>query len=157
IIVLCGIITGIAATMSVAAWPEKKALFLFCSLFTLLMIVGFGRGVKMFFWPPVMLVVDQEKIVTFLCQNKYGNKGYAIPWSDIKNLELIERTAVGGASDRVKIVTIALTLNGEVTAPQDISKGGSDDPQTVHLDASSGSLRGNKLLETLQRYKGELL
>lgn len=151
----CLAVGAMVLTMAVAAWPDQKILFACTSTLTLMMVAGVRKSIKMYRSPPTMLYADREKVVTHFYNRGYRQQGYEIPWTDIVDLELLKRSSVGALSSRVKKVTIILHLRAGVSAPPEISADRSTDGQTVHLDASTGTLRGERLLAALHQLRPE--
>lgn len=149
----CVAVGAMVLAMALAAWPDRKILFACTATLTLMMAAGVRKSIKMYRSPPVMLYADREKVVTYLYNRGYREEGYEIPWADIDEIELLKRSSVGALSSRVKKVTIILHLRDGVSAPPEISADRSTDGQTVHLDASTGTLRGERLLAALHQLR----
>ncbi len=142
------IVTFISVAMAWKSWPEQKVVLVVMALFSLMMWAGLLRSIRMLLYPPTLFKADLQGVVTYLNGSNYGKEGYHIAWQDVEEMKLVKRIAAGGGKKRVS--TVALLLKEGCEAPSRISLGGSDDPRIVHLDASTGNLRLQPLVEQMQ-------
>ena len=152
IIIGFAVVLSMCLAMTWAAWLQHWVLFAFTSAFSVLMAMGLLQGIRLLKDPPLMLSADTRGVVTYLNGGDYGAEGYEIRWPDVVAISQVTRLTPGGGSTRVR--TIALQLKPGHEAPSRVSAGGSDDPLTVHLDASSGDLRSDALFDALVRLRG---
>ena len=152
-LVCFGVIFGICMAMAIASWPDRPVLFSFAAIFTVLMAIGLWRSCKQLITPPLMFMADRAGITTYLFEGEYRETGYLVPWSKIESMEIVERRSAGGDGGHNIMRTVALRLSATIEAATEVSAGGSDDASTIHIDANTGTLRGNRLLAKLREMK----
>lgn len=143
IVLACAGIMALVAGMSIMAWPAHPAGAAAGLAFAVVLAYGVTRGVRLFRHPPLMFEFQPSGIVSYYRNHAYSQDAFELPWREVESLELVERE--GGEGNRLHLWTLAVKVRRPEGVPADRSVGGGD-PQTLHLDANTGSLRRTALV-----------
>jgi len=116
--------------------------------FGLLIAMGGVRQVMLLRSPLVMFTVTGDGITTYLDGPRYTRRGFSLPWSEVRSIELVRRRIQPGNR---RCVTVAVEVDAGRSVPRAVSYGATDeDGRILHLDAMTGDLRGEALLEAVR-------
>jgi hypothetical protein len=106
------------------------------------------RSARLAASPPVMFEASAQGVTTYLEGDRYRGRGFTVPWSQVTRME---RRTGSEQPGNLRVDTIELQLTREVARPPGVSYRDDGDPRVLRLDAVTGSLRGERLLEALRR------
>ena len=143
-------LTGLAALSFVMAGasesvPARIAL----AALGLLFAIGSLRQLQLVVTPLRMFAATREGITTYLDGSRYSREGFTVPWSCVVSIERQTRHEQPG---NLRIETIAVRVEPSVQIPPGTSyHAGKQDGPVLHLDAMTGSLRGDALLDAMRK------
>ena len=144
IVTVAGMFTAIAALMAYKALPDSPFGSLFAGLFAAVMGFALYRGMHNLVTPALLFEVRQDGIASYFWELNYGDDPLFLPWSDVAEIELIDRLAGGGGNRHSWSLAVSVTRTEDIPAAR--STGGSGDPKVLHLDATIGTMRRDELL-----------
>lgn len=107
-------------------------------------------GLRQLRSPARLLTATDRGVLLHLEGNRYVRTGFLVPWNEIESLSL-ETVRGWQGDDARRFRTVALRLRSDARrVPGEMSYGPGDTSEAVHVDASSGDVRGEALLRRLQ-------
>ena len=120
------------------------------------MLFGMVVGIRQLIAPPLLFIANKEGIVTYYVSdnNSYSGAGTLIPWASISDMTLERRATQGATQNLAYVWLIACRLKAD--ADFDVKKhsagyASSDGQRVVCLDAFTGTVRREDLLDCLHR------
>ena len=135
-----------AAAMAFAAGAGVPGVAL--ALLGAVLAVAALRSARMLLSPPVMFTIDGHGVTTWLDGDRYGGSGFRVSWGAVTS---IERRVGHEQPGNLRVDAIEIGVAPGVDVPARASFRGVARPQVLRLDASTGTIRGEALLEALRR------
>lgn len=151
IVLIAGGLAVICTNMVIHAWPDRPILLALTGTGTIVSVYACMRVIRNTFHPVLMFMADQNGITTYYNDKKYSSEGYCVPWHDITGLSLAQQEVAGDPKLKMHCIAVQLAENAEV--PETLSVGGSPGADVFYLDASTGALKGQKLLNALNQIR----
>lgn len=124
----------------------------------LLALIAVVFGIRNLINPSVLFAVTNRGVLMFM---EGGGVRLAspffVPWERVESMEYQERKGADASGDNFTSKTVALKVRtDEAWTPADyLSRNYEKSAGCVHLDASTGTVRGEELLAQLQKIKAE--